>query len=186
MPTRRIQRGPATGGQPPGFQNSPAFNELYVDGLTDEFVAGTGASGSTGAALVAVDPAQPVMRNLRLRVPIANVNAGFTLLAAIPGKKYRLAVDCSVVAVGAAAGAVTTVDILGTQATASVKLLSAAQAQLVRSAVLYAGIAGVTVLADGASFAQNDVNTPITIGITGSAITGATAIDVLLGYAIES
>jgi hypothetical protein len=47
MPTRRIQRGPATGGPPVGFQNSPAFNELYVDGLTDQLVVGSGISGVT-------------------------------------------------------------------------------------------------------------------------------------------
>jgi glycine/D-amino acid oxidase-like deaminating enzyme len=51
MPTRRIQRGPATGGAPVGFQNSPAFNELYVDGATDAVVVGTGISGVTAATL---------------------------------------------------------------------------------------------------------------------------------------
>lgn len=52
MPTRRIQRGPATGGLPPGFQNAPSFNELYVDGLTDQVVVGTGISGTTSSILV--------------------------------------------------------------------------------------------------------------------------------------
>lgn len=52
MPTRRIQRGPATGGPPVGFQNSPAFNELYVDGATDAVVIGTGVSGVTATGLV--------------------------------------------------------------------------------------------------------------------------------------
>jgi hypothetical protein len=47
MPTRRIQRGPQTGGPPVGFQNSPAFNELYVDGLTNQLMVGTGISGAT-------------------------------------------------------------------------------------------------------------------------------------------
>lgn len=51
MPTRRIQRGPAAGGAPVGFQNSPAFNELYVDGSDDSVVVGTGVSGVTAAAL---------------------------------------------------------------------------------------------------------------------------------------
>lgn len=52
MPTRRIQRGPATGGPPPGFQNSPSFNELYVDGLTDQLQVGTGTSGVGSQPLV--------------------------------------------------------------------------------------------------------------------------------------
>jgi hypothetical protein len=51
MPTRRIQRGPATGGLPVGFQNSPSFNEVYVDGLTDTLVYGTGISGVTAATV---------------------------------------------------------------------------------------------------------------------------------------
>lgn len=53
MPTRRIQRGPATGGAPVGFQNSSAFNEIYVDGLTDAVVVGTGiGAAATLGALV--------------------------------------------------------------------------------------------------------------------------------------
>jgi hypothetical protein len=61
MPTRRIQRGPSTGGAPAGFQNSPAFNELYVDGLTDAVVVGTGISGVTAAQLARVSiPTVPV------------------------------------------------------------------------------------------------------------------------------
>jgi hypothetical protein len=51
MPTRRIQRGPATGGLPVGFQNSPSFNELVVDGLTDQLWVGTGISGATAAPI---------------------------------------------------------------------------------------------------------------------------------------
>lgn len=52
MPSRRIQRGPATGGPPVGFQNSPAFNELYVDGLTDALMVGTGSSGANAQPMV--------------------------------------------------------------------------------------------------------------------------------------
>jgi hypothetical protein len=52
MPTRRIQRGPATGGPPVGFQNSPSFNELYVDGLTDALMVGTGISGANAQPVV--------------------------------------------------------------------------------------------------------------------------------------
>lgn len=64
MPTRRIQRGPATGGPPAGFQNSSAFNEIYVDGLTDQFVVGTGVGGGVAGApptLQAINPVQTLM-----------------------------------------------------------------------------------------------------------------------------
>lgn len=126
----------------------------------------------------------PKVRNVRTRVTIAQVNAGLSLVPAIPGQRLRM-VDCSAIAVGGAAAAVTTVDILGTQATASAKLVAYAQASLTQSAVLKAGGTGAAVLADGASYALNDVNTGITIGKTGSNITTATHVDVNLSYVIE-
>lgn len=125
-----------------------------------------------------------LVHSLRQRVATADVNAGLTLLAAISGKKYRL-VSAKAIAIGGNAGTVTTVDILGTQATSSVKLVAYAQASLTRSAVLTAGGSGATVLADGASFAPCDAGAAITIGKTGSALDTATAVDVVLEYTIE-
>lgn len=121
----------------------------------------------------------------RFHVAIADVNAGLTLLAALAGYKYRL-LDGFAIAVGGAAGAVTTVDILGTQTASPVKLIAFGQANLTQSTIVRAGGTGGTVLADGASFAINDVNTAITIGKTGSSVTTATFIDVFLTYAIET
>src|SRR5262245_56856347 len=74
----------------------------------------------------------------RIRTAIAAVNAGATLLAAIPGFKYRL-VDAIMIAVGGAVITVTTIDILGTQAAGSVKLGAFAQASLTQSTVLRIG-----------------------------------------------
>lgn len=125
------------------------------------------------------------VRQLRSRVTIANVNAGATLLPAIANRKYRVC-DMAVISVGGAAAAVTTVDILGTQSSSSVKLLAAAQANLTQSSLVRAGGTGGTILADGASFVACDTNTAITIGKTGSSVTTATHIDVLLTYVIES
>lgn len=122
--------------------------------------------------------------SVRFRNTIAVVNAGATLFAAIPNYAYRL-IDVIMIAVGGAVGAVTTIDILGTQSAASVKLAAFAQAQLAQSTVLKPGITGCTVLADGASFIQCDVNKAITINITGSSATTATSIDVILTVAIE-
>ena len=126
----------------------------------------------------------PKVRNVRTRFTVAQVNAGATVVPAIAGQKLRL-VDCTAISVGGAAGAVTTVDILGTQATASVKLVAYAQASLTQSAVLKAGGSGAAVLADGASYAACDTATAITVGKTGAAITTATHIDVNLSYVIE-
>jgi hypothetical protein len=132
----------------------------------------------SGAALIGTP------QNIRTRFSIAQVNAGATILAAVAGYKYRL-IECLAIAIGGAAGAVTTVDILATQTT-GVKLVAYAQASLTQSAVLKAGGTGAAVLADGASFVQNDVNTAITIGKTGSSVTTATHIDVILTYALEA
>lgn len=124
------------------------------------------------------------VRQIRTRFTIAQVNAGATLLAALPGYKYRM-VGCNAIAIGGAAGAVTTVDVLGTQATSSVKLVAYAQASLTQSAVLKDGGTGAAVLADGASYAACDTNKAITVGKTGSSVTTATHVDVLFEYVIE-
>ena len=118
------------------------------------------------------------------RFTIAEINAGATLLPAIPGYKYRV-VDMAMIAVGGNAGTTTTVDILATQAAASVKLMAAAIAQLTRSALLRAGATGGTILADGASFDTNDANTAITVGKTGGALDTATHVDFFVNYVLE-
>lgn len=120
----------------------------------------------------------------RQRFTIAEINAGATLLAAVPGMAYRM-VEAVAVAIGGAVGAVTTVDILGTQSAASVKLVAFAQANLTRSTRLESGDSGAAILADGASFAPCDVNTAITVGITGSNATTATHIDIIFTYTAE-
>lgn len=128
--------------------------------------------------------AAPVTHTERFRKTIAEVNAGVTLLAARTGIKYRL-VDVIAIAVGGAASGVTTVDVLGTQATASVKLAAFAQASLTRSAVLRPGVSGTAVLADGASFAACDAAAAITANKTGSDVATATHIDFILSYCHE-
>lgn len=125
------------------------------------------------------------VHHVRSRFTIAEVNAGATILPAIPGRAYRVC-DMALISVGGAAGAVTTVDILGTQSTSSVKLLAGAQANLTQSTLIRAGGTGGTILADGASFVANDAGTAITIGKTGSNVTTATHIDVLLSFVVEA
>lgn len=121
----------------------------------------------------------------RIRVAVASINAApVTLLPAIPGIKYRL-VDATAIAIGGAAGAVTTVDILGVLSASSRKLVAFAQASLTQSTVLRAGAAGAAVLADGASFTQNDAGAAITASITGASITTATSIDFQVTVTLE-
>jgi hypothetical protein len=147
-------------------------NELVI-------ASGGKVTAESGAALLA-----PLTQNLRARVAIADVNAGYTLVPAIAGYKHRM-IDCHITAIGGAAGAVTTVDILGTQSSAA-KLVAFAQANLTQNTMIRANGTGGTILAAGASFTLNDANTAITIGKTGSAVTTATHFDVVLLYATEA
>lgn len=121
---------------------------------------------------------------LRKHALIAAINAGFTLIPAVAGAKIRMH-DIKAVAVGGAVTSVTTVDVKGTQSSSVVKLVAFAQANLTQSAVVRDGGTGGTVLADGASYAPCDAGTPVTVGITGSNITVATAIDFLVTYSLE-
>lgn len=125
----------------------------------------------------------PVVLNKRFRKTIAEVNAGATLLPAVTGKSYRL-IDAVAIAYGGNAGAVTTVDIKGTQTTA-VKLVAFAVAGLTQSAVLRAGATNAAVLADGASFVACDAGEAITLDVTGDDVTTATGIDFILTYVLE-
>lgn len=124
-----------------------------------------------------------VVKTLRVRLTIAQFNAGTTLLVALPGLKYRL-VFAALTAIGGAVTGATTVDIVGTQATAAVKLMAAAVANLTQNAFLRTGDTGGAVLAAGASFVENDVNTAIVASKTGSDLATATHVDVFLTYTI--
>lgn len=123
--------------------------------------------------------------HVRKRFTTAEINAGATLLPAVAGVRYRM-LDAIMIAYGGAAATATSVDLLATLATASRKLVAAAVAGLTQSAVARAGAANIAVLADGASFTANDVNTGVTIGVTGSALATATGVDVLFTYAMDS
>jgi hypothetical protein len=124
-------------------------------------------------------------RHIRTRFTIAQINAGVTLLAALPGYRYRL-VDAAAIAIGGNVGATTGVDLTATLSTAR-KLVAFKTAGLTQSTMLRAGTAtnGV-LLADGASFTANDANTAITVIKDGSDLTTATHVDLLVQYVIEA
>jgi len=120
----------------------------------------------------------------RTRLTTAQVNAGATLLPALPGVKWRL-LDWAMIAIGGAATTATSINIQGTRAAATVQLAATAVAALTQSAHVRSGAANAVILADGASFTQLDANTAIR-GITvGAAMTVATAIDFLLNYVAD-
>jgi len=122
--------------------------------------------------------------NKRARVTVAQLNTGYEVLPAIAGKSYRM-IQCQAIAYGGAVGTTTTVDLLGTQAAGSVKLVAYAQASLTQSTVLVSGGTGAAVTADGASYVACDVATAITVGVTGGDADTATGVDFILTYVIE-
>lgn len=127
---------------------------------------------------------QADVQTIRTRFTAAQVNAGATLLPAVPGFTYRLT-DFTLIAIGGAASGATDVRLLGTRAAGSVALAIAAVAALTQSAIVKPNTANVTVLADGASFTALDANTAITVGKTGGALATATHVDVIADYVLE-
>lgn len=122
---------------------------------------------------------------LRRRVTLAEVNAGLVVLPPIFGFHYRIH-DMSELSVGGAAGGATTVDITGTVAAAVVKLLAVAIAALTQSALVRAGAANATILADGGSFVDLDSNTGVSVSKTGAALTTSTFIDIQIVFDLVS
>lgn len=128
-----------------------------------------------------------VTKTQRTRVTTAQVNAGFTLLPALPGVKWRL-VDATLIAIGGNAATATSVDLIGTKAGSASRPLVAAIAALTRSTVARMGASNMVVLADGASLTAHDNNSAITIGTQsgGSGLATATHIDAILTYVAEA
>jgi len=129
-------------------------------------------------------------RTVRLRATAAEVNAeNKVVVAAIPGYKIQI-VDCTMIAIGGNAATATSVDLITTQGGSPVRPLVNSITALTRSARVSMGeapAAGTSaVLADGASFAPNDVNTAILVSKQsgGGNLATATHIDVILTYTL--
>jgi hypothetical protein len=158
------------------FSGQALEAQSVVGGEIDIFIQ----RGVVGIPLAAGTVKQSFYR----RCTIAEINAGLVLLPAVAGQRYRIN-DVSLIAIGGAVAAATAVVVTGTQTTV-VNLLSVAVAALTQSALVRAGAANATILADGASFRQCDANTAISIAKTGSNITTATHVDVLIDYTLEA
>lgn len=125
------------------------------------------------------------VQNIRTRFTAAQINAGASLLPAVPGFAYRL-VDFTAIAIGGNAATATSVTLLGTRAAGAVTLADLAVAALTRSAAVKPDTAGVTLLADGASHTPLDANTAVTVGKTGGSLGTATHIDFDVDYVLEA
>lgn len=154
----------------------PQDSRMYPQG------SGVPKSSYRGSTFVAIG----VVQTQRTRVTTAQVNAGFTLLPAISGVKWRL-VDATMIAYGGAAATATSVDLLGTKSGSASRPLVVAVAALTQSALVRMGASNAVILADGVSFTAHDNNTAISITKQsgGSNLATATGIDVQLTYVAD-
>lgn len=125
-----------------------------------------------------------VTKQLRTRVSPTQLAAGLALLPALPGVRWRL-VDAKQIAVGGAATTSTSCNLQGAVAGVATQLLATAVAALTQSAVVRAGATNAVVLADGASFVQQDANTAMTAKTVGGTLTVATFIDYFIEYVAD-
>lgn len=158
-------------------------------GDTRLYPIGKGAPASRVINGVIVDFG--VLKQQRTRVTVAQINAGFTLLPALPGVKWRID-DLKMIAVGGAVTGATDVRLLATQGGSGAALGIAAVAGLTQSTVLRlgtpfatAGTASIVPLADGKSHIANDANTAVTAGKTGGSAATATAVDFILSFVAD-
>jgi hypothetical protein len=115
------------------------------------------------------------------------VNSGYTLIAAVTGRKIHV-IDAQTIAYGGAVTSTTATGfaIKGTQSSSVVQLFTVAKAQAVESFDNRFGSPSTILLADGAGLIACDTATAITIAaVGGTDLAGATGIDVILTYSIE-
>lgn len=129
-----------------------------------------------------------VAKTIRTCVTLTQLNAGLALLPALPGVRWRM-IAASFIAIGGNAGGGTSANLQGTVAALTVQLWVVTIAALTRSTQVFTGVtpaAGAqTILADGASFTQQDANTALNVITVGSAMTTLTSLDVFLDYVAD-
>ena len=144
------------------------------------------ASGGTltlekGSTLSATTSATGFVQTVRVRPLVSAINAsgGAEILPAVAGVKYKI-VSFSMISVGGAAGAATSVDIHGWQTTEK-SLIVVPIASLVEDTIVTAGTS-----AGGIANLVCDANKPIFVEKAGSDITTATSIVVVVNYVTEA
>lgn len=121
-----------------------------------------------------------VVKGLRMRLSPTQLAAGTALVPALPGVRWRL-FDAKLIAIGGNATTSTSINISGQVSTVK-ELLVVAVAALTQSALVRAGAANAVILADGASFTQQDANVALTAKSVGGTLTVSTFIDFLIEY----
>ncbi len=124
----------------------------------------------------------------RVRVTLAQINAGFELLPALAGYAHRL-IGWSLTAIGGAAATATSVDLIGTRGGVAVRPAVVAVSAMSENTRIPQSHANSVILAAGASFTPLDANTALTIGTQAASagnLATCTHVDVTLEYTTES
>lgn len=119
-----------------------------------------------------------------LSTALTTVGLAFTAMPALPGVRWRL-IDAILIAIGGNATTSTSINIACAVSGVATELLVVAVAALTRSAVVRAGAANAVVLADGASFTQQDANTAMMAHSVGGTPTVATSFDFIVEYVAD-
>jgi hypothetical protein len=142
------------------------------------------------ATIYLAGPLYGVKLNARVRLSLAQMNAGYTLLGAIPKTIIRIN-DITAIAIGGSldkTADATGFAVYGTQSGSSVALFTVLNAAATQSAVCRPGTTNTSVLADGASFSRNDINTAITCKAVTAGnydLITTTYFDIILDYCVE-
>jgi hypothetical protein len=127
------------------------------------------------------------IKTFRQRVAAASLTTagvGFTPCPALPGVRWRL-VDAVLIAIGGNATTSTSINIAGVVSATATELVVVAVAALTRSALVRAGAANAVILADGASFTQQDANAAISLHSVGGTLTVSTFVDFIISYVAD-
>ena len=159
------------------------LNNVLVTSTAAELNAVDGIT-ATVTELNLLDDATVVVQSKRLRTTVAELNADQIVLPAVAGKGYRLISFNLIPYGGGTCSALTSLELEGFQ-TSGVDLVSLAQASMTQSNPMIVGAAGVTILADGATYAVNDDNKALTATVTGTDAATCTGVDFILTYTLE-
>lgn len=125
-----------------------------------------------------------VAKSLRVRLSPTQLAAITALVPALPGVRWRM-LDAIMIAIGGNATTSTSINISGAVSGVTTELLVTAVAALTRSALVRAGAANAVILADGASFTQQDANTALSAKSVGGTLTVSTFVDILMKYVAD-
>jgi len=160
---------------------------LFRRTFMDKRMYPTGRGQADERTIGAIEVAFGIAKTIRRRFLVAALTTAGVVFAEMPalvGVRWRI-IDVTMIAIGGNVTTSTSINIAGVSAGVATELFVVAIAALTRSAVVRAGAANMVVLADGASYTQQDANAGITAHSVGGTPTVATAVDMFVEYVAD-